>query len=85
MSQELQDLLEWAKNGKIFVDPGIKFQITSDRGVICVAKEDIKNGKDLIKVPKDIALTPTLAASFFGDDGHLLMIEISSYNFSWQD
>lgn len=68
MSQELQDLLQWAKNGKIFVDPRIKFQITSDRGVICVAKEDIKNGKDLIKVPKDIALTPTLAASFFGDD-----------------
>ncbi|KAF6016118.1 hypothetical protein HII12_000393 [Brettanomyces bruxellensis] len=68
MSQELQDLLEWAKNSKIFVDPRIRFQITSDRGVICVAKEDIKNGKDLIKVPKDIALTPTLAASFFGDD-----------------
>jgi len=67
MDQKLHDLLEWANTRKIFVDPRIEFQVTDDRGVIAVAKEDIDKGKDLIKVPRDLALTPTLAASFFGD------------------
>lgn len=63
----LKTLLDWGKENGAIVNDKLEFQVTKDRGVIGVAKEDITNGKDLFKIPKCMFLTPKLAEDFFKD------------------
>ncbi|VEU21865.1 DEKNAAC102826 [Brettanomyces naardenensis] len=63
--EKLQELLEWAVQNGTYIDKRISFQEIEGRGISAVINSDIDSGENLIKVPKDIFLTPDIAESYF--------------------
>lgn len=65
-SEELHNLLEWAKSNDAFIHEKIGFEYREGHGVSCVIKESLEESEreGLIKVPKQMIITPELADEF---------------------
>lgn len=66
MTEKLQALLEWARSNGLYVNEKLTFKDTAEHGTSCIIAQPLEeqDKTGLIKVPKELLITPILADAF---------------------
>lgn len=70
MAENLATFLQWAKDNGAVTHPGIDFKHDENSGTsaIWTSSDVFDSTEDLIEVPSELTINPTLAEAFFGKD-----------------
>lgn len=80
-------LIEWAKANGAYIDDAISFEPIVGRGTSAVIKKDV-SGKDLIKIPENLLLTPKTAEHFYNirsDRNQQVQLMLARLKFGTED